>query len=161
MDTFILFLVTIILSLNAAYILKQFRYVDPFSYVSGRMSRDAYIAEYRPEYPIYQYANQYLPDNAKILGLFLGNRRYYSERELIFGVTEFKIMVDSADSEKNFLKELKKNGFTYLIIRFDLFNQWTNKQFDDRKKGMLKVFFAEHVKHLLSKNGYGLFELKN
>jgi hypothetical protein len=158
---FIVLMMTIILALNASYILKQFRYVDPFSYISGRMSRDTYIARYRPEYSIYQYANRYLPDNAKILGLFLGNRRYYSERDLVFGVSEFKKIVNSADSEKKVVKELREKGFTYLIIRFDLFNQWTNKQFDDRKKEMLKIFFAEHVKHLLSKHGYGLFELRN
>jgi len=157
---FIMILVTIILALNAAYIVKQFRYVDPFSYLGGRMSRQTYIAKYRPEYSIYQYVNRRLPDNAKILGLFLGNRRYYSERELIFGVGEFKEIVNRVDSEKKLLKELRDKGFCYLIIRFDLFNQWTNRQFDDRKKEMLKIFFAEHVRHVFSKNGYGLFELK-
>ncbi len=158
---FIIFLVTMILSLNASYILKQFRYVDPFSYISGRMSRDTYIAKYRPEYSIYQYVNRHLPKNVKILGLFLGNRGYYSERDLIFGVNEFKKMVNRADSEKEVLNELRNEGFIYLIIRFDLFNQWTNKQFDDRKKEMLKIFFAKHVKHLLSKDGYGLFKLRD
>ena len=52
-------------------------------------------------------------------------------------------------------------GLIYLIIRFDLFNQWTNKQFDDQKKEMLKIFFAEHVKNILSKDGYGLFKLRD
>jgi len=158
---FVMFMITIILALNASYIWKQFRYVDPLSYISGRVSRDAYIAKCRPEYSIYQYVNRHLPDNAKLLGLFLGNRRYYSERDLIFGVSEFKKIVNSADSEKKFLKELRKKGFTHLIIRFDLFNQWTNKQFDDRKKELLKLFFAGHVRPILSKDGYGLFELNS
>jgi hypothetical protein len=158
---FIILIVTIILALNASYILKQFRYVDPFSYLSGQVSRDTYIAKYRPEYSIYQYVNRNLPDNVKMLGLFLGNRRYYSERELIFDVSEFKKIVNSASSEKKVLKELRKEGFAYLIIRLDLFNQWTNKQFDNREKEMLKFFFAEHVSHLLSKNGYGLFKLRD
>jgi hypothetical protein len=125
------------------------------------MSRDTYIAKYRPEYSIYQYVNRHLPDNVKILGLFLGNRGYYSERDLIFGVNEFKKMVNRADSEKEILNELRDEGLIYLIIRFDLFNQWTNKQFDDRKKEMLKIFFAEHVKKILSKDGYGLFKLRD
>jgi 4-amino-4-deoxy-L-arabinose transferase-like glycosyltransferase len=55
--------VVISLSLNGLYILKQFRYVDPFSYISGRVSRDAYIAKYRPEYSIFQYVNRHLPAN--------------------------------------------------------------------------------------------------
>jgi len=158
---FVITMITIILSLNASYIFKQFLYVDPFSYISGRMSRDTYITKYRPEYSIFQYVNRHLPDNAKLLGLFLGNRRYYSERDLIFGVSEFKKIAISADSEKKFLKELRKKGFTHLIIRFDLFNQWMNKQFDDRKKELLKIFFAERVKLLLSMDGYGLFKLRD
>jgi hypothetical protein len=158
---FIICMVTIMLSLNASYILNQFRAVDPFSYISGRVSRDSYIANYRPEHSIYQYVNRHLPDNVKILGLFLGNRRYYSDRDLIFGVNEFKKNINSAESEKKFLKELREKGFTHLIIRFDLFNQWTSKQFDDSKKQMLKIFFDSHVRHILSQDGYGLFELRN
>ena len=156
---FVMVMITIILALNASYIWKQFCYVDPLSYISGRMSRDAYIAKYRPEYSIYQYVNRHLPDNVKLLGLFLGNRRYYNERDLIFGVSEFKQIVNSADSEQKLLKELREKGFTHLIIRFDLFNHWTNKQFDDSKKELLKLFFAGHVRPILSRDGYGLFEL--
>jgi hypothetical protein len=158
---FVMFMITIILALNASYIWNQFRHVDPLSYISGRMSRDAYIAKYRPEYSIYQYVNRHLPENAKLLGLFLGNRLYYSERDLIFGVSEFKKIVNSADSEKKFLKELREKGFTHLIIRFDLFNQWANKQFDDRKKELIKLFFVGHVRPILSRDGYGLFELNS
>jgi len=157
----ILLMATILLSYNALYILKQFSSVDPISYVTGRVPRDAYIAKYRPEYTIYQYANQHLPDRVKILGLFLGNRRYYSERELIFGVDLFKKIVNSAESDEALFNDFRENGFTHLIIRYDLFNQWTNKQFDDSKKQLLKVLFAGHLKHLLSQDGYGLFELRN
>jgi hypothetical protein len=157
----IIFSVTIILSLNASYILKQFRYVDPFSYISGQVSRDTYIAKYRPEYSIYQYVNRNLPDNVKILGIFLGNRRYYCERELIFGVNEFKENVTRSDSEEILIKDLREKGFTHLIIRFDLFNQWASKQFNKRKKELLKLFFTGHVRPILSKDGYGLFELRN
>lgn len=153
--------VVISLSLNGLYILKQFRYVDPFSYISGRVSRDTYIAKYRPEYPIYQYVNRNLPANEKIMGFFLGNRRYYSDRELTFDIGEFKEIVDSADSEKTIIKKLKEKEFRYFLIRFDLFNRWTNQQFDNRKKEMLKLFFVDHLKHVISSDGYGLFELKN
>jgi hypothetical protein len=151
----------IILTLNASYIVKQFQYVDPFEYISGRVSRNNYIANYRPEYSTYQYANRHLPDDVKILGLFLGNRLYYSDRDLRFEINEFKNIVDRAGSENYILLELKEQGYTNLLIRFDLFNQWTNKQFDDKKKQMLKTFFDLHVKHLFSKDGYGLFELRN
>jgi hypothetical protein len=149
------------LALNAAYVLQQFCYVDPLSYISGRMSRDAYISKYRPEHSVYLYANHNLPNNAKILGLFLGKRLYYSEREIVFGINEFKRIVDQAESDQAILESLKQNGFTFLIIRFDLFNRWTNSQFDDRKKLIVKFFFDERVEHILSEDGYGLFQLKD
>jgi hypothetical protein len=158
---YIICMVTIMLCLNASYILKQFRTVDPFSFISGRVSRDSYIAKYRPEHSIYQYVNRHLPDNVKLLGLFLGNRRYYSDRELLFGPDKFKKIIDRVDSAKILINDLRESGFTHLIIRFDLFNQWTSKQFDDSKKQMLKIFFDSHVRHILSQDGYGLFELRN
>jgi len=156
----ILFLGVAVLSYNGIYIFQQFNYVQPFSYLSGQMDRDAYIVKYRPEYSIFQYANRNLSDNSKILGLFLGNRRYYSDRELIFGVNEFRERVYRSDSADILFKDLKKNGYTHVIIRFDLFNRWTRKQLDQRKKEMLKAFFTAYLQLILSKDGYGLFELK-
>ena len=158
---FIICIVTIIMALNTSYVLKQFRYVDPFSYLSGRVSRATYISKYRPEYSIYKYVNQHLPDNAKILGLFLGNRRYYCDRELIFDVDDFEENVNRSDSEEILIKNLKEKGFTHLVVRFDLFNQWANRQFDKRRKELLNIFFAEYVKPVLSKDGHGLFELRS
>lgn len=146
---------------NAFYIQKQFSRVDPISYITGSISRSDYITKFRPEYSIYQYANQHLSDRAKILGLFLGNRRYYSDREIIFGVDEFKKLVNRAESEEILASDLRKNGYTHLIIRYDLFNQWANKQFDDRKKQILKIFFDSQVGHIFSQDGYILLELKN
>ena len=156
----ILFLGGAVLSYNGIYIFQQFNYVQPFSYLSGQMGRDAYIVKYRPEYSIFQYANRNLSDHSKILGLFLGNRRYYSDRELIFDVKEFKESVYRSDSADILLKDLKKNGYTHIIIRFDLFNRWMSKQFGERKKEILREFFTSYTQLILSKDGYGLFELR-
>jgi len=55
-------LIFVILSLafwlNANYILNQYNYVDPFSYLNGTLSRDQYINKYRPEYPVMQFNKQ-------------------------------------------------------------------------------------------------------
>ena len=157
----ILIVGAMMLSLNGLYLMRQFRYVEPFSYISGRMSRDAYIAKYRPEYSIYQYANRHLPAQEKILAFFLGNRRYYSDRELVFDIGGFKEIVDHADSVKTITTKLRKKELRYFIIRFDLFNRWMNHQFDNRQREMLKLFFADHVSQILTGDGYGLFELKD
>jgi Na+-transporting methylmalonyl-CoA/oxaloacetate decarboxylase gamma subunit len=158
--TLILFTGGTVLSVNAIYMVQQFNYVQPITYLSGKMSRDAYIAKYRPEYSIYQYANLNLPENAKIMGLFLGNRRYYSDRELIFGQKEFQETIRRSKTPDMLIKELRQKGYTHIMVRFDLFNWWTDKQFDEGKKEMLKTFFTVDLEPILSESGYGLFKFR-
>ncbi|MEJ2284952.1 MAG: hypothetical protein P8X85_15315, partial [Desulfobacterales bacterium] len=155
----VLALIAGILIFNASYIIQQFKIVDPFSYISGRIDRDAYITRYRPEYTVIQYANSHLGADAKLLVLFMGNRRYYSDREMLFGHRLFLNTVKKADSAKALLKVLQQRGLTHLLIRYDLFNRWSDKQFNDREKMILRTFFDVDVKALVSENGYGLFEL--
>jgi hypothetical protein len=146
---------------NVTYIIDQFQKVEPIDFISGRVGRDEYIEKYRPEYAALNFANRHLPARSKILGLFLGNRRYYSDRELIFGVDAFRESVIGSDSADILLKTLKQNGYTHIIIQFDLFNWWVNQQFDREKKEMLETFFTTHLESILSQNGYGLFELRS
>lgn len=155
----ILLLSAIMLSLNARYVIKQFNHVQPLKYLSGKVDRDTYIAGYRPEYEVIRYANQQLPPSAKILALFLGNRGYYSDRELNFGDNVFKDIVKTADSSEVIASKIQKMGFTHMLVRYDLFNRWSNVQFSDKEKEMLIKFFDINLTLLFSKSGYGLFKI--
>jgi hypothetical protein len=158
--SFVLILAGAVLSLNSLYIVKQFTYVEPFRYLNGELDRNAYILKYRPEFGVIHYANQNLPDNAKILALFLGNRSYYSDRELIFGNNIFKKIVKEADSVDRILGDIQKRGYSHLLVRYDIFNSWAGVQFTDREKEMLKILFEKSIRTVVSENGYGLFQLK-
>jgi hypothetical protein len=155
----IFIMVAAIFVVNLSYIVKQFHFVAPLSYIEKKIDRDAYIARYRPEHTIYRYANKHLPDEVKILGLFLGNRRYYCDRDLRFGNNLFRQIIKGADSSTTVLAQLQRRGFTHLLIRYDLFNRWATKQFDDNEKEILGTFTLRYLKNLLTKDGYGLFEL--
>ena len=149
----------LIIAFNVGYLRDQFNHVKPFSYISGRIDRNAYITKYRPEYAALQYSNQNLPGSAKLLGLFLGNRRYYSDRELIFGNNQFRKVVKEAASDGDILSALRGRGFTHIFVRFDLFNKWAAVQFNTREKTILDAFFKKNVRLLIAKGGYGLFQL--
>ena len=153
-------LATFMLSVNTAYIIKQFDYVDPFSYIGGKISRNEYIARYRPEYKAFQYANGNLPDDVKVLALFLGNRSYYSDRELIFGDNLFKKIVKKSNSSDMMRAEIQRLGITHLLIRYDIFNRWAGAQFNDKEKKRLGLFLENNLNQLFSQSGYGLFGLK-
>ncbi|MBU1054754.1 MAG: glycosyltransferase family 39 protein [Proteobacteria bacterium] len=151
----IVFIGVIVFS-NVLYIIKQFDYVKPFGYLSGKVSRDEYIERYCSEYPAFKYANNNLPNNAKILCLFLGNRRYYSNKNVIFGENLLKSSVKSSDG---IIYDMKKKRITHLLIGYNLFNWWLNNNFSDREKVLIEKFFNENTALVFSKSGYGLFEL--
>ena len=133
-------------------------WVDPLSYISSRLNRDQYIERYRPEYAAYQYANKNLPNDARILGLFLGNRSYYSDRELIFGESFFKNTVLRENNGKSIAAALKKHEITHILVYYRVFNQWSDHNFDRQKKGTLIDFFNHHTKLIFSRGEYGLYQ---
>ncbi|PQP35826.1 hypothetical protein C6A37_00330 [Desulfobacteraceae bacterium SEEP-SAG9] len=154
-------IVAVVLSMNTGYIVDQFRHVDPLNYINGKIGRDEYIERFRHEYPTIVFANQKVPENAKILALFLGNRNYYSDREMVFDEYHFREIVWRATSPREVLIKLKKRGITHLLVRYDLFNEWCNTNFKDKKKEILGEFFKAHSNRIYFKNGYGLFRLEN
>jgi hypothetical protein len=150
---------TLMFGMNGAYVWGQFNHVDPMGYLSGRLDRDAYIQRYRPEYTAIEYANMNLPKHTKILCIFLGNRRYYSDREMIFGDIFFRTTVLKAETPEKILADLKEQKITHLLIRYDMFNHWMNRQLNIGSKKVLGGFFQDHSRRLLSKAGYGLYQL--
>ena len=150
--------------LNAHYVVTLFRHVDPFSYLSGTLSRDEYISRYRHEYPAMQYINKNLPPDALILFIFLGRRGYYCDRKYVPD-TEKRIiklhrLIKTSDDHKEIRRHIEKMGVTHLIIQIDLFNRWMNDMFNIEERKRLQEFFRNHLKLLFSKNGVGVFDMK-
>lgn len=154
------FMVIFLMGLNANYVVEQFRYVDPISYISGRVGRDDYIERFRREYPAIQFANKNLSENVRILCLFLGKRQYYSDRNMLFDEGFLLYVLKRSKSPEEVQTRLIKRGVTHFLIRYDLFNKWQFDNFDEREKELFAEFFAAHINPLFSKNNYGLFELQ-
>ena len=151
--------VAVMFGLNGMYLWGQFKIVDPLSYLNGRLSREAYISRYRPEYPTIKYANDNLSNESRILGIFLGKRLYYSDRDLIFGDDFFRSIVNKAELPQNIIESLKQRNITHLIIRYDMLNAWSHRQTDKRRTDILLSFFKNHTHRLFSMGGYGLYQL--
>lgn len=154
-------LVLFFLGLNFHYILYQYSWVQPFKYLKGELDRDNYIENFRPEYAAIKFANDHLSPDAKILGVFLGNRSYYSEREMRFDYDQFiRQAFKQEHSTEKILARFKNGGITHLLIRFNAFNSWVGNNFNDSEKQRLIHFFDSHAVLLFSKNGHGLYRLK-
>ena len=150
--------------LNANYILHQYKYVNPFNYLDGTLTRDEYIEKYRFEYPTLRYINKNLPEDTRILFIFLGNRGYYCNREYIFDMNNNKSILRQflkmSDSAEDLLLRLKRMEITHLLISYNIFNRWKKNSFTIKEQELLKRFFEKHVRLLYFKWGYGVSRLE-
>jgi len=149
------------LGLNFSYMLSEYRWVHPLKFLTGELGRDAYIEKYRPEYAAIKYANNNLSADAKILGIFQGNRSYYSAREIRFDFNQFiQQGFKQQYSEEKILDNFRNSGISHLLIRYDLFNDWIRNNFNESEKQKLDLFFKKYAVLLFSKNGNGLYRLE-
>ena len=147
-------------TINFIYIFKQFYHVAPLPYITGKISRDAYIERLRPEYTAIKFANQNIPDNAKILGVFLGNRGYYNDREIVFDYNKhIRDSLKKTGSAAGLLNSFQNRGITHLLIRYDLFNKWKTFSFNELEKQILNNFLEKNAVLLFTRNGHGLFHI--
>jgi len=151
--------------LNACYILDQYKYVDPFNYLDGSLSRDEYISRYRFEYPAMRYINENLPADARILFIYLGKRGYYCDREYVFDMNKdrstLRQLVKRSDRPEKIAGGLKEMGITHLFINYDIFERWVKTNFSNKEQKLLGEFFKKHLKPLFLKWGYGISQLEN
>ena len=157
---FVFAFMAFLLSMNAIYLLEQFKIIEPISYISGRVGRDEYIEKYRPEYAAIHYANHNIPTDAKILCLFLGNRAYYFDREIAFSFDLVSKVVLQEGSSNKIIVDLESRRITHILVRYDMFNKWLNDNYNDIEKKVISKFFKSHVRLLYLKNGHGLYQLK-
>jgi hypothetical protein len=158
--TGLFFFFAVIISVNLIYLYAQFRLVNPVEYLLGGVSRVEYIEKYRPEYAAIEFANGNIQENAKILCFFLGNRRYYSDREMLFDELVLKNSVKSGKTKDEVVSDIRGKKITHFLIWYDMFNLWVNNNFNDGEKALIGRLFGENSVRLFSKGGYGLYELK-
>ena len=151
-----------LLAYNTEYIASQFQIVNPLPYLRGELTRDQYIIHFRPEYPAIQFTNT-LPEQSRILAVFVGNRGYYFDRSVAFdmknGGSMLYIVTKQVQKEKQVSELLKKQNISHLLIRLDLFTQRMEQQLDPMEKERLKLFFQTETRLLFEKNGHGVFQL--
>jgi hypothetical protein len=156
----ILLVVVFLFSLNVKYIWDQFALIRPLDYLTGRITREAFIGRFRQEYPTIQYMNQHLPGDATILFIFMGKRGYYCERKYVLGSMYFGKILKRAESAEGILSRIREGGITHLLIFYPIFDRWTNEQLTPEEFRVMKDFFEKYVRHLYYSAGYGISELQ-
>jgi len=151
--------VSLLVCLNVGYMWQLYHRIDPLSYIGGTLNRDQYIERHRPEYAVIRFANETLSPNARILGLFLGNRSYYSDRELVFGDSFFKHMVIQENSAREIADVLKGKEITHILVYYRVLKRWSGHTFDHGERVKMADFFNNHANLVFAKGEYGLYQL--
>jgi 4-amino-4-deoxy-L-arabinose transferase-like glycosyltransferase len=148
---------------NAAYVKDLFRIVQPFSFLSKAVSRDAYISRVWSDYPALQYVNRELPPEAQILFLFNGDRGYYCDRRYRLDMhcnrSLLRETAQRAAGGGKLHEALRAAGLTHLLIRRDLFERWVAEEFTRREQQVLEDFLGHWTRILFQEQGYGVYEL--
>lgn len=148
------------LGLNGQYIRTQFNIVEPFDYLSGKVSRDEYITRYRPEYPVMQYANRRLSKDARILFIFMGKRGYYCDRPYLLDdegrPSIIAKIVNRSESPGEIASRLRESRITHLMLQSDIFNRWVTEDFTAEKGRLFMAFLKQHTILLYSHHLFGL-----
>jgi hypothetical protein len=152
--------ITVMLGLNAAYMVERFQKDQPLEYLTGKVTRDEYIQAFRPEYATFQYANAHLAKDAKIFGLFMGGRGYYSDRFIAFPDALLYRAAKEAESGQDVAKTLTGKGFTHILMSYSGLNLWLREAASEHDRLVLRQFFESHTETLFSKDGYGLLRIQ-
>jgi 4-amino-4-deoxy-L-arabinose transferase-like glycosyltransferase len=160
---FVLLMVALGLALayNGRYVVAQFKEVEPMAYLTGVVSRDEYLERHRPEYAAMRFINNHLPQDAKVMLIFLGSRGYYCDREYIYGDEALGSVFLGSDTAEEMHLNLKGMGITHLLIYDPLFARWITDNLRERMERSLKAFFLNYAKVLYSQNGFSLLALEN
>jgi 4-amino-4-deoxy-L-arabinose transferase-like glycosyltransferase len=144
---------------NSIYIQSLYKHYKPLTFLTGEVSRDQYIATYRPEYVLYLFANHNLTKKDKILELYLGNRSYYSDIPMITSAAQFWNAVHEADAFEDITTRLTAEGITHLMIRRDLFQFSAMNKLNSEKKRVLQNFIDTALVKLKDYKGYSLYKI--
>jgi hypothetical protein len=107
------------LAFNGFQIARDFMRIRPLGVISGGESRDEFLSRSLSVYPIYRFANENLPADARIFLVYAKNWTFLLEREcyadsMFEHYTLKKILAASATPAEVY-KRLKEKGFTHIM----------------------------------------------
>ncbi|PIE56638.1 MAG: hypothetical protein CSA34_03225 [Desulfobulbus propionicus] len=153
----------LIFSYNTTYTYELYKKIDPLSYITGKTSRNDYIAAHRSEYPVVRFINNTLTPREKVLCLFLGNRGYYMGFTPVFdrlrpGSILFKDLQSPLTGEA-LRKNLETRGIFSVLLRGDLTQQGFAALPGPQKKAF-HDFFEQYLEERFSNGAYTYYTIR-
>ena len=155
-------IVAALVAFNAYYVFGLYRKTGAVSYFAGGMDREEYLKEKLPDYEVVSFANRTLPQGAKVMLVFTGDRGYYWDRDYIYGDRTglfLKSMMKNARDAGSLAASFKGYGATHLMVNETIFQRFVNDNFNEQELELLVSFFNTRMERLYTSRGYTLFKL--
>lgn len=151
-------LLTVYFAPNLLYAKGLYDKIQPLSYLGGDLTRDEYIQKFRPEYAAISMANEVVPAGGRVLGLYLGGRRYYFSVDATLDNELFIKMALEAASGGDIAARLARQNFTHLVVQSDFFFRWF-ESLNEGSRANVADFVQNHLRQLELQEGFGLYEI--
>ncbi|MCX5848255.1 MAG: phospholipid carrier-dependent glycosyltransferase [Deltaproteobacteria bacterium] len=159
----ILVFFTLILSKNIFYIKNYYQNINPLNYISGKESRDEFIARHNSSYPAIKYTNTHTPANARIRLVFLAGRGYYLDRiydeGASYGIGDVRGLAENSHGDRLFQAYLHSLGCTHLLVRTDLFLKYLQDNYTKETTNRLFQQMKKSTEIIYNANGYAVYRL--
>jgi hypothetical protein len=151
------------LFLNGMYVVDYIQRLDPWGYLSGRESREVYLSRHLSDYPVYTYLNGHLPEKARVLLVFMGNRGYYCDRDYLYdspldGITLIKVVEESSSVEE-IDAGLRRLGITHIVMNRPILVNYLFESLNPIKWELFQSFARQKLKTIYSHDPFYLFEV--
>jgi 4-amino-4-deoxy-L-arabinose transferase-like glycosyltransferase len=151
-------LVALYLLPNLLYGHTLYRKIEPLPFITGKQSYEDYVRQHRPEFAAIDHTNQVVPAGRKVLGLYLGNRRYHFSVDAIVVNAVFTSIAENSGSGQDIADQLTRLGYSHVIVHNDLLQQWLDTA-DAATQARVTNFARYRLRRLVLEQGYGLYEI--
>ena len=107
------------LTYNGYYIVRDFMKIKPLRAVVGLESREDFLGRLIPTYPMYRFANENLPFNAKIFLVYMKNYTFFCERDCysdsMFETHTLGKILRGASSPEEISDMMQERGFSHIM----------------------------------------------
>lgn len=155
----------VLLSINVMYIQKYFHKIEPVNYLIKKESRDDFIARHVSGYPAIMYINKNTTEDSRIRLILLAGRGYYlnrvyqEDRSMGMGMDLIRGMVDRSGDAISFQTYLASLNCTHLLVRYDLFQQFLQDNYDQKKIEKLRKQMNHALKTIYDDHQYRVFSV--
>jgi hypothetical protein len=130
-------------------------------YLSGQVSREAFLETQDPGYATFAYANNYLPANADVWMALYEDRGYLLDRHYLWAnpIGQRVLPLEQYTTSEQLAAALKALGITHIIYNSQRTDRYSYLPNGLHNASLVKSLLADHARLLFSSAEIGLYAL--